>query len=211
MQPSDKQKVVDLYNRRLDEFGPDFRALASGTEERRRIRWNVLREVGLRDGSSVLDLGCGFGDFSKYLREVGLNIEYEGCDINSRLIELARERYPDQKFSTVDIQTDTLDRDYDFVVSSGAFNNHMQEIEQYDYIESIMAKAFAAAREGVAIDFMTDYVDFKTASGPFYYSPERIFKIAKKLTKRACLRHDYPLFEFCIYLYRDFEGWAAQR
>ena len=52
------------------------------------------------------------------------------------------------------------------------------------------------------MDFITDYVDFKN-KGTFYASPEKIFKISKKISKRVLLKHDYLPFEFCIYIYPD--------
>jgi SAM-dependent methyltransferase len=206
MKSSDKSRVIERYNQRLAEFGDDIRTLSSGTEHRRNLRYQVLCEVGLRDGVSVLDLGCGFGDLVRYMRDRGLDVEYEGCDINPSLIEIAQRKYPDETFFVADIQNDRLKRSYDFVLSSSAFNNIMEDEDQYVYAESIISRAFALSREGVAIDFMTNYVDFK-AEGGFYYSPEHLFRAAKKLTKRVCLRHDYPLFEFCLYLYKDFSGW----
>jgi SAM-dependent methyltransferase len=206
MKPGDKARVVERYNQRLAQFGDDIRTLSSGTEERRKIRYQILCEVGLRKGASVLDLGCGFGDFAGYLASRGLDVDYEGCDINPNLVEIARRKYPTARFFVADIQTDRFERTYDFVVSSSAFNNIMQDEDQYVYAGEIIARAYALCSEAVAIDFMTEYVDFK-ADG-FYYSPERLFTIAKTLTKRVCLRHDYPLFEFCLYLYKDFTGWG---
>lgn len=40
------------------------------------------------------------------------------------------------------------------------------------------------AKKGVAMDFMSTCVDFKN-SGAFYVSPEKIFKIAKNLSRRV--------------------------
>lgn len=206
MKPNDKQRVIDRYNQRLREFGDDIRTLSSGTDDRRHLRWQVLTEVGLYNGSSVLDLGCGFGDFYAYVRDRGLAIEYEGCDINPNLIEIARKKYPEAKFSVIDIQAADLGRNYDFVVSSSAFNNIISDEDQYDYAASILRRAYELAGKAVAIDFLTSYVDFESEGG-FYYSPERMFSLAKQVTKRVSLRHDYPLFEFCLYLYKDFKGW----
>ena len=59
----------------------------------------------------------------------------------------------------------------------------------------------------LAIDFVTNYVDFKE-DYLIYHSPEAMFRLAKSLTKRVVLRHDYPLYEFCLYLYPDFHAWG---
>ena len=57
-------------------------------------------------------------------------------------------------------------------------------------------------KKGVAMDFMSTYVDFKRKDS-FHASPERVFKIAKKLSKRVVIRHDYLPFEFCVYIYKN--------
>lgn len=205
MKQMDKKRVINRYNSRLKQFGKDIRTLASGTEERRRIRYNVLSEVGLKTENSVLDLGCGFGDFYSFLTEKQIYINYTGYDINPKLIEVAREKIPQQKFEVKDIQIDEFPV-FDFIVSSSAFNLRLIDGDNYRFIEEILGLCYEHAKCGVAIDFLSSYVDFETPD-VFHYSPERVFSIAKKISKRVCLRHDYPLFEFCIYLYPDFKGW----
>jgi len=58
------------------------------------------------------------------------------------------------------------------------------------------------AKKGVAMDFMSTYVDFKN-SRAFYVSPEKIFKIAKNLSRRVVIRHDYLPFKFYVYIYKN--------
>ena len=73
-----------------------------------------------------------------------------------------------------------------------------------------LEKAYGLCRSGVAVDFLSSHVDFRERR-LFYYDPALVFKFAKKLTKRVTLRHDYPLYEFCVYLYKDFKGWRKSR
>lgn len=207
MNTSDKQRIIHRYNERLEQYGDDIRTLASGTEERRQLRFRVLSEVGIVPGCSVLDLGCGFGDFFGYLGRSGVNVEYVGYDINGNLVEVARSRFPMARFEVKDIQLEPFP-EFDFVVSSSAFNLHMTHQDNYSFITDILTRCFQKARKGVAIDFMTSYVDFQ-APEAFHYDPEKLFSIAKRITKRVCLRHDYPLYEFCLYLYPDFHGWHS--
>jgi len=72
----------------------------------------------------------------------------------------------------------------------------------YRYIQSLLKEMFRISKNGVGMDFLSTYVDFKKA-GNFHTSPERIFKIAKKLSKRVVIRHDYLPFEFCLYIYKN--------
>jgi ubiquinone/menaquinone biosynthesis C-methylase UbiE len=202
----DRDHLVSRYDERLARYGDSIETLASGTHERRRMRFEVLVELGLCDGCSVLDVGCGFGDFFGYLSdERGVSVSYCGLDVNPALIDIARRKYPAGEFLIGDVQIDEIPS-ADFIVSSGAFNLRLQHGDNYAYAGDIMRRCFERSRRGVAIDFLSSYVDFERPE-TFHYEPERIFSMAKKLTKRVSLRHDYPLFEFCVYLRPDFSGW----
>lgn len=207
MDEMNKKKVIERYNNRLKQFGVSIEALNSGTEDRRQLRFDILRDVGITAGDRVLDLGCGFGDFYLYCRNKDLRVDYLGVDINPALVAEARNRFPGVRFEVKDIQKEDVP-EVDYVVSTSSFNMVLDKQDNYKFVEDILRKSYAVARKGVAIDFMSDYVEFR---GPdkeiFYYSPEKIFSIAKKISKRVCLRHDYRLFDFCIYIYSDFAGW----
>lgn len=207
MKNSDKDRIINRYNERLNKYGPTIDAIASGTVERHNLRFQISTEVGIQSGDSVLDLGCGFGDYYAYLKDNNILIDYTGYDINPSLVDEASKRYPELTFEVKDI----LDQDFpefDYIVSSSCFNIPLLEHDNYEFIAQILEKAYSHAKKGVAIDFNSSYVDFFSKEG-FHYSPEKIFSIAKKITKRVALRHDYPLFEFAIYLYKDFKGWKA--
>ncbi len=135
---------------------------------------------------------------------------YTGLDINPRLIEVASSRFPGVDLRVADIEQDDVGT-YDYSLSTSCFNLRMEHEDNYVFAEKILSAAYAKARKGVAIDFLTSYVDFKgNPDEAFYYEPERVFSIAKRITRRVALRHDYPLFEFFVYLYPDFQGWASR-
>ncbi|MDA7774253.1 class I SAM-dependent methyltransferase [Pseudomonadales bacterium] len=204
----DRQRIIQRYNDRLELHGATIATMASGTEERRDIRFKVLSEIGIQNGDSILDLGCGFGDFINYLERENISVDYTGYDINPALVEVAQSRFPEKTFQVKDILEEQFPV-FDYVVSSSCFNLPLRGHDNYDFVELIMKKCFEHSRKGVAIDFLSSHVDFESAEG-FHYDPQRLFSIAKGLTKRVNLRHDYPLFEFNIYLYKDFQGWSSK-
>ena len=210
MDSRDRDRIVDRYNQRLARFGHDPRTLASGPADRHALRFAVLKEAGIESGMSVLDVGCGFADFYGWLRQQGMDVRYTGVDINPALVEIAKQNHPDASFVVADLQVEDLKARFDFVVSSSAFNLALDGGDNYDFVADMLARAYAIADRGVAFDFLSSYVDF-TGDGAFHYQPERVFELAKRLTKRVALRHDYPLYEFCVYLYPDFEGWGPPR
>jgi len=205
----DKERIIGTYNQRISKYGATVRGLASGTKERQFLRFRMLLDVGILEGKSILDLGCGFGGLLDYLNELGLNVEYEGWDINPTIIESARQQHPDNKFVCKDILNDPDwdAKQFDFVISSSSFNNKLIDWDNYEFIQAILKRSYSIAREAVAINLQTDYVDFKR-EGVFYYSPERLFRLSKAITKRVALKHDYPLYDFAVFLYKDFEPWG---
>jgi hypothetical protein len=66
----------------------------------------------------------------------------------------------------------------------------------------MLGKMFALASKGVAVNFLSSYVNYEHERN-FHYSPEEIFRMARRFTKWVKLRHDYPLWEFTLYMYRE--------
>ncbi len=210
MHKKDKENIIKRYNKRLEEHGFSIRSLASGSDERRNLRFQILTEVGIADGDTVLDLGCGFADLKEFFTKVGLKINYIGIDINEKIIKIAKENKPDLDLRVCDILNNELSDKIDYIVSTSSFNNLLFEENNYTFIEKLLLKCQSIAKKGVAIDFLSSYVDFKVNDDVFYYEPERILSISKQITKKVCIRHDYELFEFCLYMYPDFQGWQKK-
>ena len=54
----------------------------------------------------------------------------------------------------------------------------------------------------VSCNFLSTYADYY-ADKDFHHSPEEIFTFAKSLSNKITLRHNYELYEFTIYIYKD--------
>ena len=206
MNEEEKQRITNRYRERLQKLGPGIDALASGTTERRATRFGILSSLGNMQGASVLDIGCGLADFYAYLLENGIEANYTGYDITEDFIQIAQERFPNGHFEVRDIQTQGIPTRFDYIVSSQTFNNRFMHDDNMQVMQDVLRIAYEACDKGLAVDMMTSYVDFKE-DHLFYYQPEDIFRYAKSLTKRVMLRHDYPMFEFAIFLFKDFTGW----
>jgi SAM-dependent methyltransferase len=53
-------------------------------------------------GARVLDIGCGSGVKSKYLKEQGLDLV--GIDLSPKMIDIARREVPDTEFHAMDLK-----------------------------------------------------------------------------------------------------------
>jgi len=85
---------------------------------RKKYIWPELAKVlsGLKDGDSLLDVGCGNG---RLIENLGNNnISYLGVDNSEELIKLAKINYPEQNFKVLDIlKLETLTQKFDLVIS----------------------------------------------------------------------------------------------
>jgi len=209
----DKKKYLDRYDKRLKQFGYDPKSLGWGTGgiERQFIRFKHLLEIenfSSHQAASLLDIGCGFGDCYKFIKQNNLQIEYTGIDINNSLIDIASQNHPEGIFVCGDILekgffdliSNKSQKKYDIVISSGIFNYKLANEDQYDYICKMLESMFAISRVGVAADFLTDHVDF-AHEGAFHTSIQNLYSITRKnITKKSVFRNDYLDYEFILYL-----------
>ena len=199
MKKKDTAEYIKRYTKRFEEYGYDPRTLGWGKGGRQDVRFRALSEIGIGENDSVLDVGCGFGDLALYLRNTGWKGVYTGIDIVPVLIEEGLRRYPDLDLRVADIQRETLDATYDWVVGSGLFNAEISD--NLSHIEDMLKRLFDLSVKGIACDFMSSRVDYRHP-GSFHLEPERALSLAASLSRRVVLRHDYMPFEFCLYVYK---------
>jgi len=91
-----------------------------GNKNQQEKRWDILLNMGFKDGDSILDFGCGIGDLYGYMKKRYNNFQYLGVDINSEYINTAMEKYPGVNFKVIN---DILDVkfNYDWFIASGSF------------------------------------------------------------------------------------------
>lgn len=199
MNTKDKQEIIERYNERLRRYGYDPRTLG-WYKGRQPIRFMALTNIGKMNHHSILDVGCGFGDLLDFLEKQRLIVDYVGYDINPEFIEIAKDRHKKVKFEVRDIEEDVNEQRFDWVLSSGVFNHKVSDNEEF--VRNMLTKMFEIAKLGVAVDFLSTYVDFQEGNS-YHSDPKEVFDFCKSLTKRVTLRHDYLLYEFCVYLYKE--------
>jgi ubiquinone/menaquinone biosynthesis C-methylase UbiE len=90
-----------------------------------------------RPGSaSVLDVACGTGKHIEFLKD---HYEAEGLDLNSDLLEIARERCPDTLFHEADMTSFELGKKYDVVACLFSSIGYVQSKERLNAAVSAMA------------------------------------------------------------------------
>lgn len=208
LHPDDASYVLRRYQQRIAEHGPTFASLNSGNEQKQALRHEVLASALRGPKPSILEVGCGLADFYKYLLNHKQDCSYRGYDIVPEYVAECRRTHPEAEFVLRNIFAEGIDGTYDTIVMSQVLNNRYHNSDNMQVMRRALELSFAHTRVSVAIDMLSTYVDFRNPD-LFYYSPEEIFRMAKEITPRVVLLHDYRAFEFCIQLYHaDVEGFV---
>ncbi len=161
--------------------------------------------LGALQGSTVLDAGCGLGDFYAFLLEKHSNdLCYVGLDLMPQFIARAAERFAaDSRARFVPQSWEQWQSPVDWIFSSGAFN--LGQPEPYAYVRKHLLHFLTLARRGMAVNFLSNSTT-ATQRDPnfFYYDPAEILRLALDLTPHVVLHHDYLPNDFTVFLYPSF-------
>jgi SAM-dependent methyltransferase len=163
----DDQRNVQLYTSLAEKFGPGVRALNWSSEKSQQLRFEILNQVGRLHMASVLDVGCGLGDFLDWVQAAGIKINYTGLDLTPRMIEIARTRFPGKAFilgSLFDAR-EQLEGSYDFVLASGIF--YLRKNSPWKFLTRTVALMFRLCKQAVAFNSLSAWAPKK--EGQEYY------------------------------------------
>ena len=195
--------LSDYYRRRADD--PD-RAVRVGWRDgdAQRRRFDQLIKVighGRDERFSVADIGCGLGDFSTFLDEVGYsNVDYRGYDRSASMVDAASVLHPDRKFTQVENVADAEPADY--FVASGIFSGifDISPTAWIRYILDTLAAMDARSGSGFAFNALTKYSDVPLMKPELFYAdPCMLFDHCKThFSRNVALLHDYDEYDFTI-------------
>jgi SAM-dependent methyltransferase len=197
-----RRRLEALYLPRLDRhrIGPEAQAWPNIFEQS--VRFIALADIGIKPDDTVLDAGCGLGDFATYLGEHDFQGRYIGIDALPQMVERARRaRFADGfdiSFDCADIRDAPERWQADIVVASGIF----VEMTEEEARETIAA-LFRACRRGVAFTSLSSWDRSENAEGFLRLDPLRTLDFCRTLSPRLLLRHEYFYSDFAIYMYRD--------
>jgi len=210
----DKERIIKFYEDRILEHGEHFRALDWNSEESQKLRFHVFEDAfemcDKRSDFSVLDVGCGFGDFSGFLKERGYKFDYTGYDISPKILEIAKKRYPQAKFELKDILEAKDLKKFDYVFCSGAFNiRYDDEKTHMSWVSSMLQKMYEISNMASVANFLSVSAVQYLSDAEFnkkeyyYFRPEDIVNFSRFVTTRFVLRQDYHPGDFTMYLIKQ--------
>lgn len=195
-----KEWVVTFFDRQLGLHG-DRPEAVRWSQSGQYLHYESLLDIGDISGGKVLDYGCGKGDFYRFLQDRGIHAEYSGFDINEKLIDLAKKKFPGVDFRVFDVEKDILDEDFDYIFLCGVFNLNVQGLDET--IKNTLRALFKHCSKALAFNALSAHnprKDFEL----HYTSPEEVFVFAaENLSPFISLRHDRMVYDFMMFIYRN--------
>lgn len=204
MDPYSKDKLISFYNFHLQKFGDRPEALR-WTPQGQLKRYRMLADIAPAEelnNSTVLDYGCGTGDFYRFLKRRDINVKYTGVDINQNFIDLARKKYPECTFRVMNADDDQFEGFYDYIFICGVFNLNVPGVD-HD-MKNAMSALFRHCNKGMALSALSSHTPIKDPELHFT-SPEDMLKFSiEQLSPSVALRHDRIQNDFMLYVYTTY-------
>jgi len=152
--PTDKRKrIIDSQRDAWMRHGYHPHALYWSNQDIQHLRFEMLANIGIKAGESVLDVGCGFGDFSDFLAKRGTPVAFTGIDLCEELLEEGRKRYADITLVNGDLfDFNPPAKSFDYVTLSGALNRDLDD--DGAYARKVIQRMFNACRKGIAFNLL---------------------------------------------------------
>lgn len=201
---SDREDCIRRYDKAFEQYGKSHKALLWGGDAEKQVRrFKGISEHIITNPSinSVLDVGCGFGDFYSYLSSAGFTGSYTGLDLNSNFIKVAKSLFPAGTFICGSLDELMTKKTYDAVISCGIFNYKLRNGCNLKYIENSLNKIFSLCNCLSSCDFLTSIVDWKNTNS-FHLDPLDLIQMVTPITNKFRINHHYLEYEYSVTLFK---------
>ena len=148
-------------------------------------RFDTLLDIGVKNGDTVLDFGCGVGHMIEHINKTGLKVKYTGIDINKDAIRKAKTAFmvsdimgirPMESPTGIVFShgsTKDIKENYDWILASGVFNYKFPKAEMIQTVNKLLDHA----NKGIAFNLLEaghithpDYEFYKKDTIPHYFN-----------------------------------------
>ncbi|MEH2487071.1 class I SAM-dependent methyltransferase [Bradyrhizobium sp. AZCC 2230] len=195
-------QVASYYASKLELHGTTSQGVDwNGNASHDRRHRQFLRLLEGSSDASVIDLGCGFGDFLRFLRSEGFRGRFTGYDIAASMIEKARQLYGEGEDRQWRIGSEP-EESADFAIASGIFNvkGDVPTESWIDYVNGTLDILARAGRRGFAFNVLSLSSDPEKRRPNLYYADPvaMLGHCLAKYGRSVALLQDYELYEFTL-------------
>ncbi len=198
----------NYYENSFKRFGNNFKGMNWPSKKGQYTRFEELIKIGNLKNKTIHDVGCGNGEFLKFLKKKKVNFKFFfGSDISKIIIDQSLKNFKyskNCKFECLDILESKRVKKFDYVFASGIFNikNNFKEKSWKKHTFSIIKKLFQISKKGCSFNLITPYTTFREKK-IYYQSVDELIKFLRKnVSKKIIINHSYNLWEYTVYIYR---------
>lgn len=191
-----RERAATFHEELVERRGDGWQAFW-GSQESQRARYQVLMDHLPLHGASVLEVGCGFGDFLDYAAERGVQPRrYLGVDLSARIVAGAQARHPQAEFAVLDVLHSDPPLRPDFVIASGIM---AVAVDGYDeYVLGTLRRFQALAGRGFGLNFLST-ASQRPDGVSRYVEPAWLLGLFQRhISWRCRLIHDYRPNDFTL-------------
>ncbi len=195
--------VIKNYNKWIDK-NSGINIMGYGSELSQDIRFRTLFKVGDMTEKTILDVGCGRGDFAVKLARHGIKYRnYLGTDIVPEMIEIAKRENTSKniEFKVLDILNCKEKLSFDYVIMCGPLNLKTPHTEET--AKKLIRRAYEIAKIGVAFNMTSTLGDEdKKTEHTHYFDPFDTLRYCATMTRNLKFDHTYLPHDFTVFMYK---------
>jgi SAM-dependent methyltransferase len=200
--PNILSEAAAYYAAKFDAHGPTALGVDwNGQESHRKRHRQFLRLLDSDATASVIDLGCGFGDFFSFLREHGHHGRFIGYDIVPTMIEQARKLHGEASDRQWRVGAEPVES-ADYAIASGIFNvrGTIADDVWSGYLRNTLDLLASTGRRGFAFNVLSLSSDPERRQSRLYYADpvETLNYCLSRYGRSVALLQDYGLHEFTV-------------
>ena len=192
-----KRIVARHYEPLLNKYSRGHEILDWESRESQTKRFDVLIDNVELSGKKLLDVGCGTGDLYGYLGGRGFTVDYYGIDILPKMVDRAREIYPEGRFFAGDIfkESPFSKKQFDIIFCSGIFNLNMGDNESF--LKEALPVFFAHTKEKVFFNLL-DPGHFAHTEKYYFFNQKEVLHWIREYTDNVKVVTGYIPNDFTI-------------
>ncbi|WP_301102041.1 class I SAM-dependent methyltransferase [Propionivibrio sp.] len=201
-------RQIDVYNKVADTYGVSSKAVLLDDPQTQYLRFSELTKfMDFNDENKVvLDIGCGNGELYKFINFQGFRGQYIGYDINEKLLNQARSRFPGINVQNKDVMREEIAQHFDYVVLSGLFNLNVGQSKAWIY--EFLRKIFSLCNGIMAFNMISTYVTHSNER-MFYLDPAEILTFCiQNISKRITLAHHNLPYNYTVTAFKN-DSWNS--
>jgi len=196
----EKCSILYFHKKCIEENGiGTFGSLGWEQETGQQKRFEVLAKIGNLNNSSIVDLGCGYGDLKLFLNQHFEHFKYTGIDFMPEFIEEAKKKFancPDTEFLRKDFSESDIPN-ADYIFASGVFCYRSNETAYYI---DLIKKMISHANKGIGFN-MLNIATFPHNTFLKAHELSSTITLCKSIGEKVVVTQNYLPDDFTIFVY----------